>query len=91
MLRVALRLYVTLRACYYQFPAPPRTNTMRTLLNPDQAGLVLGMHPDTVRRLARNGTLPGTKLGKNWRFSETDLQAFIDRCRPTPTQPEQTP
>lgn len=54
---------------------------MQTLFDPKQASLILRLPPDTIRRLARDGEIAGTKLGKQWRFTEQDLQAFIDRGR----------
>jgi excisionase family DNA binding protein len=35
---------------------------------------LLGVHVDTVRRLAREGRLPGYKVGKLWRFSSEDVE-----------------
>ena len=46
---------------------------MNALLNPAQAGAILGVHPDTVREYARKGLVPARKIGKHWRFLETDL------------------
>lgn len=35
----------------------------------------------TVRRLLNSGRLHGFKVGKDWRITESDLQAFIDAGR----------
>ena len=38
----------------------------------------LQMNVDTVQRWIRAGTLKGSKLGKAWRVSETELKKFIE-------------
>jgi excisionase family DNA binding protein len=40
------------------------TNALAELLN---------IHPDTVRRLARNGRLPGYRVGRQWRFPAEEV------------------
>ena len=37
----------------------------------------------TVTRLARQGRLQGSKIGRVWRFTERDLEQFLERQRPT--------
>ncbi len=34
---------------------------------------LLGVHPDTVRRLARKGRLPGYRVGRQWRFAAEEV------------------
>lgn len=46
-------------------------------LNANEAALVLRMHLTTVRRLARNGHIPGTRLGSEWRFSKSELLKLL--------------
>ena len=49
------------------------------LLTVDQASERLQLHPDTVRRLLREGQLPGRKIGaRQWRIPEGKLKAFLD-------------
>ena len=38
----------------------------------------LSLEPETVRRMARDGQLPGRKIGRVWRFRETDLRNFLE-------------
>jgi excisionase family DNA binding protein len=38
----------------------------------------LGLHPQTVYRLARNGDLPMRKLGHQWIMTKHDLHALLD-------------
>ena len=37
----------------------------------------LKLHTNTLRRYAREGTLPAVKFGKVWRVEEEDLEEFI--------------
>lgn len=50
---------------------PPRVMTLRA------AAALLGVHPNTARAHVRRGTIPGTKVGRDWRFLEADLVAWI--------------
>ena len=38
----------------------------------------LGVHYSTVYRLAREGVLPGFKVGGQWRFSEEMIESWIE-------------
>ena len=42
-----------------------------------EAAKFLKMHPQTVRRLAKAGRLPGAKPGKLWCFLEADLAEYL--------------
>ncbi len=48
------------------------------MLTVEQAGKVLGFHPETVREMARQGLLPGHKIGKYWKFRITDLEKWVN-------------
>ena len=54
---------------------------METLYTVEEVASKFGVHPETVRRLARDETLPGKKIGKSWRFSDKDLQDFLDGAK----------
>jgi excisionase family DNA binding protein len=43
------------------------------------------VHPETIRRLAKSGDLPARKIGNEWRFSEKDLQDFLDHAKVNPS------
>ena len=43
-----------------------------------EAGLLLRLTPETVARMARQGTLPGRKQGQVWFFRRDDLTAYLD-------------
>jgi excisionase family DNA binding protein len=49
------------------------------LLTVEQAAARLQLHQDTIRRLLRNGQLPGVKVGKRqWRISSSVLQRYVE-------------
>jgi excisionase family DNA binding protein len=41
-----------------------------------EASLFLRVHPVTVKRWAREGKLPGFKIGNRWRFRPSELDAW---------------
>lgn len=47
------------------------------LITAERAAELLRLHPKTVKRLAAEGTIPGMKLGRLWRFRESELDAYI--------------
>jgi excisionase family DNA binding protein len=48
------------------------------LLDDKQAGEMLGLHPKTLQRLARQGEVPAIRIGRYWRFRASSLNAWID-------------
>lgn len=44
-----------------------------------EAGLLLRCYPETIAKMARDGVLPGVKVGQAWRFRRDDLVAYMDR------------
>ncbi|HAT9646611.1 TPA: helix-turn-helix domain-containing protein [Legionella pneumophila] len=42
-----------------------------------QASQFLGVHKESLRRMAVNGQLPGVKIGRRWIFIEQDLVMHI--------------
>ena len=48
----------------------------------DEAGKLLRCHPDTVRKMAKAGEIPGTKVGRAWVFYTERLLEWLDsRCK----------
>ena len=41
-----------------------------------QASKILNVHPETVKRLIREGKLPATKFGNKWLIERDRLYAF---------------
>jgi excisionase family DNA binding protein len=48
------------------------------ILNPRQAATLLGLSEMSILRMLRDGTLPGRKVGRQWRISKRQLLAFIE-------------
>jgi excisionase family DNA binding protein len=47
------------------------------VLTLEQAAELLQVDADTVRTLAREGTLPGRKVGRDWRFARAALLRWL--------------
>jgi len=54
----------------------------------EEAAEILGLQVRTVRNYVREGRLPGTKIGKQYRIARADLEAFTGASL---TQPEPAP
>ncbi len=48
-------------------------------LTPNEISKILRIHPFTVTRLAREGKLPGFKIGGIWRFRKDQFEEWINR------------
>lgn len=48
----------------------------------EQAAEVLQVTVGTVRKLARAGRLQGGKIGRHWRFTEPQIERFLERQQP---------
>lgn len=51
------------------------------LYSVEEAAEALGISPLTLGDWLRAGKITGTKIGRKWRITERDLQAFIDAGR----------
>lgn len=49
---------------------------LKTTFTLAEAADLLSCHPETLRRAIKEGTLRAAKLGREYRISRTDLQAF---------------
>lgn len=47
----------------------------------EQAAAALSLDRDTLRRWLRQGRIGGFKAGTDWRLTQADLDAFIERNR----------
>jgi excisionase family DNA binding protein len=47
------------------------------LIDADRAGQMLGIHPKTVQKMAREGKLPAIRIGKYWRFRLSQLDTWL--------------
>ena len=49
----------------------------REILTPDEAARYLRVHPQTIYRRLRTGTMPGAKIGDQWRIRKADLESYL--------------
>ncbi len=49
------------------------------LLDSDQAAALLQIHPKTLQKLARAGTVTGIRVGRLWRFRASALNEWLVR------------
>jgi excisionase family DNA binding protein len=56
-------------------------NTLTPTIGLEEAAKLLRCHPDTVRKMAAAGELPGTKVGRAWVFYTERLLDWLEkRC-----------
>jgi excisionase family DNA binding protein len=65
-----------------------RTLSFEPLLTPVEAASFLRIHQKTAIRLAREGDLPGLRIGKHWRFRSSDLAVWAESKVGSSRQPE---
>lgn len=65
--------------------------TEQTILNTQEAAGFLGVHVETIRRLARKGDLPSFKMGKDWRFRKDSLLDWMETSSHTAQETEKIP
>lgn len=49
-----------------------------------EAGRRLNIHPESVRRLIRQGKIPGTKFANKWLIRKDELEQFAQAYNPRP-------
>ena len=47
----------------------------------EEVAEALRLHPYTVRRLCREGKVPGFKFGGQWRFKKADIDALNEKVK----------
>jgi excisionase family DNA binding protein len=55
------------------FDSPHSQRTFERFLDSEQAAALVQVHPKTLQRYARNGLVPGVRVGKLWRFRASQL------------------
>ena len=53
---------------------------MKEIMTPREAAEYLSVHVRTIYRLAKNGDIPGRKVGGSWRFKKDTLDQWLS-CR----------
>ena len=56
------------------------------LFNVSELASIFRCDPETVKRQARSGKLPGFKFGKSWFFRLQDVNSMIDSASPAAYQ-----
>lgn len=51
----------------------------QTVITAQAAAKMLGVHAETIRRLARRGEIPSFKIGKDWRFRRDVLLQWMEQ------------
>lgn len=54
-----------------------------TLFTAEEAAKYLRLHVKSIYRLARDGKIPGRKVGGSWRFHRDALDVWLKNERPT--------
>lgn len=49
------------------------------LLDTDQAAAIMRIHPKTLQKLARRGTIRAVQIGRVWRFRASVLEDWIQQ------------
>jgi excisionase family DNA binding protein len=47
------------------------------VLNTEEAAALLQIHPKTLQKMAREGTVPAFRIGDLWRFRASALDAWL--------------
>lgn len=55
----------------------PGSERFEPLLDSAAAAKLLRIHPKTLQKMARSGTVPGHRIGDLWRFRVSELDSWI--------------
>lgn len=47
------------------------------LIDSDEAGQLLGLHPKTLQLMARTGKIPAIRVAKFWRFRKSEIDRWL--------------
>ena len=53
------------------------------IMTTSQVAALLQIHTKTVHRLSRKGVLPGSRIGRRWRFSRQEIVALVSGSSPS--------
>lgn len=54
-----------------------------SFLTTEEVLAYLKITPRTIYRLIRDGELPAVRVGRQWRFRRSDLDAWLEQQRPS--------
>ena len=60
-------------------PPQPVGYVPERLLHTEEAAAIIQIHPKTLQRFAREGTIHGIHIGKLWRFRASEIEEWIQR------------
>jgi excisionase family DNA binding protein len=60
---------------------------MKEVMTPREAAEYLSVHVRTIYRLAKEGVIPGRKVGGGWRFKKETMDRWLSRAE-NPSQEE---
>ena len=50
---------------------------MEEIMTPSEVATLLKIHLKTVYKLAEKGVIPGSRIGRSWRFSRNDVLELV--------------
>jgi len=53
------------------------TAMLEPVVDSEEAAKFLNINPKTLQKMARNGAVPGYRIGKLWKFRISDLDAWL--------------
>jgi excisionase family DNA binding protein len=62
---------------YSEIRNPKSEIRIREIMTPREAAEYLSVHVRTIYRLAKNGDIPGRKVGGSWRFKKDALDEWL--------------
>lgn len=62
---------------YSEIQNPKSEVRVKEILTPREAAEYLSVHVRTIYRLAKNGDIPGRKVGGSWRFKKDALDEWL--------------
>jgi len=60
-------------------PTAAHDEEFEPLMDSEEAAALLRIHPKTLQRLARSGTITGIQIGKLWRFRASALNRWVEK------------
>jgi len=64
---------------------------MEEIITANEAAAMLKVHLRTIYRLAEEGIIPGNRIGRGWRFNESDLLKLISNRNKKKSSPRKRP
>lgn len=72
-----MTLHISSRSTQISGPSRFPVSEFEPLLDAIEAAALLRIHPNTLKKKARLGEIPGRHIGKYWRFRVSDLNDWV--------------